>query len=1129
MISPSSPAIDSRRALQIVQQLLARRPGYLPEWVPTEKGAGAALAWIHARYVEAVLQRLNQVPHKSKLAFLELLGIEMIPAQAARAPIVVRLAKDAAETRLPLGSQIAAPPPPEKTDQFVFETVQGIGLSPARLQRLVSLWPGRDQYIDHGAAFAEGKVVRPFLKSDLKDTPHVLYLAHDTLLALAGKVQLDVELELSQSGNEPLDLVWEYWDGKVWRGFRAQHPECAETDEKSPDATAGLTRNGKVRLKTDCAESAKMTVGGVEAFWIRAVLDEPLPLDPKQILPEVNQIRLSTVVERSLSIRLHALEPTYRESKGVRRIAVVLEDVDQGRVENAEVRLTGLSVTAPEVTVEGEAEFLLTAEDEGKKYELEVLVGSGSLRRKLTYAPPCDQRLQQCLAIQVQLGGLLPDSAYAGAEALDLTKAFYPLGQNPQPGTAFYFSSAEAFSKPGARLQLQVRPTRTPQQEFGVHDSTRGSPPPVSVEHRVIWEYWNGRYWVAMLTQDQSPASEDFTEEGVIEFVVPPDIAPTKVNDEEALWMRVRLAQGAYGRRQQVTWTDGGEPNSFTYFIPTPPALLDFRLAYIWEYGPFHAEHVLAYNDFRFEDFTAEAKWPGTVFQPYSTLTDLTPALYLGFDRRLPADRTNLYLDLIEGKSASAPVLVWEYWNGFNWRPFTVEDETRDLLYPGMVSFIGPADAAQRSRFGDELFWLRARLKEDGPPQQPQIRAIHPNAVWAAQWQTVVGEVIGTSNGLPGQVLTFKRAPVLDGERLEVRELLGASANVEWRLVAMEVLGNDYAVIQELEDLLGREGLRTEVEKGDLRLRRDRNKRVTEVWVRWKARRHLFDAKPNDRCYVLERARGRVIFGDGEHGKVPPLDAEIQAREYRTGGGIVGNVAQGAISQLLTGVAGAEAVFNARPAEGGADGEILEALASRGPSTIRHRGRALTASDLVAMAKEASPAVAVARAIAARDPQGIFRPGWVTLVIIPRSEERRPWPSFGLREHVRKHIEKYCDATLAAARQLYVTGPEYHEIDVEMTLASKEAADPGVVATAAQRAVETFLHPLQGGPERRGWDPGSSVHLSDVATVLERVDGVDYVRALTLLLQGVPQGERVSLSATETVVAGEIRVLLVQS
>jgi hypothetical protein len=74
--------------------------------------------------------------------------------------------------------------------------------------------------------------------------------------------------------------------------------------------------------------------------------------------------------------------------------------------------------------------------------------------------------------------------------------------------------------------------------------------------------------------------------------------------------------------------------------------------------------------------------------------------------------------------------------------------------------------------------------------------------------------------------------------------------------------------------------------------------------------------------------------------------------------------------------------------------------------------------------------------------------------------------------------------------------------------------------------VERFLHPLRGGPEGQGWALGRDVFLSDVASVVEAVEGVDFVSELALLLDGVPQGERVRVPDDRLAVAGDVRLKL---
>lgn len=1139
MIVPASPTLDPRTAEHFVEEFLKRRPGYLERWDPPQQGLGAALIRVHARYLEAILERLNQAPENNKLAFLEMLGIEIIPAQAARAPVVFKLADDAPAARLPAGAQVAAPPPPDATDQVVFETERAVGLSPAQLQEVFSLWPGRDQYIDHSEAALAGESIRPFRKSDLKDTPHIIYIAHDTLLALSARVQLDVEFELSHPGTESLDIIWEYWDGKLWRGFKKQHPECAELGEFRLDGTAGFTRNGKFRLETECAEAAKTTVNDVEAHWIRGVLAEPLPTDPNQILPEVTQVRLTNVIEHPLSVHLVDVEttpgPDGDDTSAVFIKVQVVNQEDQVITDVDVALLDDKGRAQEQVEIDPAPKFKLTS-SKGGTYTLEVDILRTNLTHKVTFQSPFSSGNLLTVKMKVRIGGLLPDSAFADAEAVDLTKPFYPFGQSPQPGSTFYFACQEAFSKPGARLTIHARRTKTPQDDSEVVILPTPSDPPAKLEHAVSWEYWNGRAWISLehfsyptgdSTADTEGNPRDFTGSGQFDLVIPEDIAPVKVNDEEALWMRVRLAEGGFGYRATVTWVGDTVTNEFTYVIPQPPALGDFRLSYTWNDGPVHAEHVVTYNDFQYTDRTSEAKWPGTTFQPFSRMADLTPALYLGYDKDFPVDRLTHYFDIVEKTDrATAPALVWEYWNGFNWKALRVEDETQELRYSGMISLIGPEDAEPRARFAKNLYWLRTRLKEDGPPLEPQIDGIYTNAVWCSQRQTIVNESAGTSTGQPNQAFSLRRIPVLDGEHIEIRELSGARANVEWRIIARELLNRDMEAIRSLEHRLGEEGTHLDVQEGDLRLRRDRNKRVTEVWVHWYPRPHLLVSGATDRHYVLDRTRGRLIFGDGEHGKVPPLAAQILAREYRTGGGTAGNVAKDAISQALTGVAGIDTIFNPLPAEGGADAEVPERVSQRGPRTLRHRGRSVALPDLETMAKEASPAVAVVQVHAARDPQGITRPGWVTLVLIPHSNEARPWPTFGLREKVRRHIEEFSPASIVAAQQLYVTGPDYQQVDCEATIVPQDPTAAGDVERAARDALERFFHPLYGGPEGCGWTPGRGVFLSDVATVLERVSGVDYVREMKLLIDSVPQGETVAVPAGRIVAAGAIRITL---
>jgi len=1143
----TKPAIelDRRDAQALLAAILARRAGYTPEWLASDKSAGAGLAAIAARYLEALAQRLEQVPTKLQLGFLDIAGLGLVPAQAARAPVVFRLNDQGSGGSAPARTPVAAPPLAGR-EQIIYETERAVGVTAGKIVQVVSLWPGRDQYIDHSAAFLRGEPVAPFAARLLEPTPHHLYLSHPVLLALSGKVQLTVELELQQGATSPLDVAWEYWDGATWRGFVGTDLECGGTAGARLDSTDGFTQSGSFILETDCASAAKTNVDGIDGYWLRARLTEPLPPDPGQSLPQVDTVRLSSTVNGALRGRiavgkavaaptqdgvlrlLHAAESAVSMPNQPSSLAGVVSNAAGQPVEGAIVRLTyanGTADSAPAAYTSAptgvDGVYQIPNVDFSRAYLFDATFAGvtfsapDALRRPAQAASAARPKVDVTLAVE----GLAPDKAFADAAALDLSKPFYPLGQQPQPGSAFYFASEEAFGKPLAKVRIYIARTLSPQDEGAVADASR-------LTHQVDWEYWNSRTWAPLaVTSNFADSRLDLDRTEVVEFTIPVDMAPVKVNQQEARWVRVRLQSGSYGFKKTITFKTGatGGDNTFTYVAAQPPVLASFAIGYTWQHGPFHAERVLAYNDFAYADRTAEAMWPGTTFAPFARVRDLTPALYLGFDKKPLVDQLGLFFDVVESPDApSGPALVWDYWDGLDWTRTPADDETGYLRRAGIVNVLAQPDDSELARFDAPLHWLRARLKEDGPPGEPVLTALHPNAVWASERHTLRDLPLGTSNGTPNQRFALTQTPVLDGERIEVRELGGARANVEWRILAMELWNGDGSVLARFEQLLARESADPQVAFGPLRLVRNRQKQVTEAWVLWTRREQLFFSAPQDRHYALDASSGRVDFGDGLNGRVPPAGAAILVREVSVGGGSRGNVAAGAIKLLLGAVPGIQDVFNPRAAEGGADGEPAAAVLERGPRTLRHRGRAMAPADYETLAVQASPAVKMVRAIPGLSPSGNMRAGWVTVLIVPGSLEAQPYPSFGLREQVRKYIEARAPAELAVLRRIRVIGPTYLPVGVAASITPSDPSQAGAVENRVRDALERFLHPVLGGPNGTGWELGRDVYMSDVAAELERVPGVDYIESLELVVGGMPQGESVRVADHELVAAGPI-------
>src|SRR6185437_14872444 len=176
---------------------------------------------------------------------------------------------------------------------------------------------------------------------------------------------------------------------------------------------------------------------------------------------------------------------------------------------------------------------------------------------------------------------------------------------------------------------------------------------------------------------------------------------------------------------------------------------------------------------------------------------------------------------------------------------------------------------------------------------------------WVTAAETQTNELLGSSDGSPGLALTLARPPVIEGSlSLRVLEPLGDEEAEALRAV------DPMAVLEALGPWAGR-------------------------WVRW-TRGDLDAALPGDRVYDLDASTGVITFGDGRHGRVPPVAMNsIVAERYQAGGGAAANLV-GAWSQLnlITPVQGIEATVAPEGAAGGADPQDADAVLRLGPAQM---------------------------------------------------------------------------------------------------------------------------------------------------------------------------------------------------
>jgi hypothetical protein len=708
----------------------------------------------------------------------------------------------------------------------------------------------------------------------------------------------------------------------------------------------------------------------------------------------------------------------------------------------------------------------------------------------------------QSLTLTAETGGAVSvEQSFADQIPIDASKEFFPFGQKPGLGATWLVSQSDAFSQLSARIVINLTITGAVKASVGL---------------ALKWEVWNGEAWEELKSAPGEPQdgelrdnTKNLTASGDVILRLRAPAAIREINGVQGRWLRARIVGGNYGEEFQYALKTPGKPEDGYILTPAtfaPPLISSVKISYEVRRGA-APQMSLASNNFDLRmvlpdpdlqpGFDGELPQTSIPFQPASaTAFSSSPAFYLGF--LLPAGRgfsqsaVSLYFSLrtpMFGEAApqadKRPEIVWERWNGRQWNRLVVSDETSALTRTGQIDFLPPSDIAQKSEFGRLRYWLRARWAEGQYPFIPRANRILLNTTMASQGVTLWNEVLGSSDGGKNQIFRAASAPILNGQRLEVRELELPSA-AEQEAIRIEEGEDAITVIPET----GGQG--------------------REIWVSWRQTPDFYSSGPRDRHYMLDHLTGEIRFGDGLIGMIPPAGAgNIRLAQYRTGGGRAGNRPAGSIVQLKTAVPYVDGVTNHEPSTGGADIESVDSLIDRAPRAIRHNNRAVTMEDFEDMAMLASPEVARAKCAPLRnlaiDPLDQNTPidpltglpglrGHVSVIIVPCSDRPRPSPSLELV----KRAQAFLEANSAPTASISVVGPLYLRVDVEAEIALASLEGAGEVELAVLQKLDAFLHPLTGGSDDKGWDFGREPHLSDLYALLESIAGVDHVIQLRL-------------------------------
>ena len=1116
MSSLPAPKIDPRTSADVAEQLQTLLNVYMPEWKDVDSNAGspagvsAALIRIAADFANVLIQRLNNVPQKNFLAFLDLLGAALLPPQPARVPVTFLLSQGSlVDAVVPAATQVAAPPGSGEKDPIIYETEKELVVTAAQLTLAIVRDPEEDTYADYSHdVLTAGNPGSPVFHGN-RPQEHVLYIGITGFLNSPAISSLSLTMDLQPPAGDPLNCKWQLWDGTAWT-----------TITPSTDGTNSLHQSGVIKFGKLPAVQA-VPVNGFSKEWIRCRLLTPIT---RASLPRAGMVRASQL-------------------PGMRNLRMSVHLHNDGLlIDEAYSTGSGLIDVSKDFYPFGEKprfnETLWLALEEAFSNVGAVV----TLNVDVTTPPGANSQIPPPAApsADLRLRWEIWNGSWVGLGTSS------PTGPVP-PSSSGFTDTTNAFSKDGT-VTFTV-----PQGVSGFSINGKDS---FWVRVRII----SGNYGVEGHYRLKQPAPPDG--QSPYEFVLP-TFQPPSVS---GLTVQYDLDRTASPDRvlayNDASFTDLSAVSQTQAIVPFQPSA-DLRptlyLGFVlpagrtafpnttitmffqgadMQYGqktiPLTPDVSRGAGDpggnvvHRFEitnpgpnDITYVPNLLGSQWNPVITLyhSDGSPAggspssitvaagdwIEVDVQVTVPAGTSfgvsdTGILELVsptkvlystefvtfaheQGSDAEQLQLTWEYWNGQKWSTLVVRDETSNLTTTGIVEFLAPPDFAVHTEFGSNAWWLRVRWDAGDYDTDPRIARILLNTTMAAQTVTVSNEVLGSSSGGANQTFQTTRVPVLGGQLLAIREPEKPSGD-------------------ELQTILDEEG------EGAVSETTDSQGRSSDVWVTWHEVPDFYGSDGRSRHYVLNHVTGEVSFGDGLSGLVPPVgSANVRLTTYKTGGGVRGNRPAGSIVQLKTTVPYVDKVTNYIAATGGVDAETMDSLVARAPTEIRHRLRAVTPEDYEDLARVASTDVARALCVPNRDliadPFDKLPPvlGNVSLIVVPKTTDAKPQPNIELVRRVQQSISACCPVTAT----VLVVGPLYLRVDVQVEIGVATLDVAGTVVSAVQNALAAFLHPLTGGFDGQGWEFGREPRRSDIYKVMEGVAGVDHVRALsTMITEDLP-------------------------
>lgn len=696
-----APDIEASRQKDVLARIREIAPFYIHDLdVTAEKGNEAALLYIFAGMMDMIIQRLNAVPDKNLIAFLDMMSVKLLPPQPAMVPVTFILSEGTKENvTIPQKTQVAA-------GDIIFETDKTFVASPAKLLKSYSLDFSEDTVFAVQPDIVNGNRIQSFRSKLLYKAE-----ANTNIIFLESTIGLQKGDVISKEHIEDPQIkdyytIVDIADNKVILDRTISTDVDANTIVSKVISFAFFEGEN---LQQHILYFGDSHLFDMKSKQVNITIPDELETFEWEYYGENND---GILWWHSLDKDAASHKLKWPESQ----LKHEIKELEINRIENRWIRCI--------------------INDINKAKNIKLI-------NKTFFS--------------VSSSSILPDIAFCNDIPLDLSQAFYPLGKVPRLYDTFYIGSQECFSKKGANVTINIQGSPgggTPDssairqlsweywdgnswRELVVDDNTHNftsiSTTPTTININDLPEIKSTKANGAENLWIRAKLVAGHYGEAIYKEEI------TKDNKTEII-----IKQGTITPPQITSLT-----LSYNYdnSQPCENYLVYSNLEYRDMTEECRSEKIVA--PFEVIDGSGVHFYLGfnqkPVKGPVSIFFDLDTSKQ---ENKFSPVRWEYCSQISEGKE--------------KWDKLEVLDNTKGFTQSDTIEFVF-SDMPKTKKFGQELYWIRATELNPNNIKS-KIKSIDMNTSWASQMQTFVDVLLGSSAGNANQIYFFPKQPVVSAE-----------------------------------------------------------------------------------------------------------------------------------------------------------------------------------------------------------------------------------------------------------------------------------------------------------------------------------------------------------------------------